>query len=70
MGERKGRKRAIFFSSSPNSEISKMLTLSTALFRLIINDHFFSENKMDIFRSLLTLFSFKIPKTKRNYNQL
>lgn len=68
-GREEGRKRAIFFSS-PNSEISKMLTLSTAPFRLIINVHFFSENKMDIFRSFLTLFSFKIPKTKSNYNQL
>lgn len=37
---------------------------STTPFRLIINDHFSSENKICIFRSLLTLFSFKILKTK------
>lgn len=57
--------------SSSNSEISKILTLSTIPFRFTINDHFFSENKMGIFWFLLTFFFFfKILKTKTNYNQL
>lgn len=36
------------FFSSPNYEISKMLTLSTTTFSFITNANFFSENKMDI----------------------
>lgn len=53
--------------SSSNSEISKILTLSTIPFRFTINDHFFSENKMGIFWFLLTFFFFQ---NTENQNQL
>lgn len=72
LGEERMEKRRYFplLLSSSNSEISKILTLSTTPFRFTINNHLFSENKMGIFWSLLTLFSFKILKNKTNYNQL